>query len=472
MEPKVFALRLLAVLAAATLSGATLEEDSASVSGSCPGECSLHPAMRARISKDVEWLDKWGGITDAMIRNISLVCDAQTSNECNVKAMRIMIKDGEVYLNSLHPEWRLGPYELIGFLLELYETSKVYRLPDLEFAYNGDDNAVTPAFDWQDPVEYKNPTFHGGPFPIVAWSKTSKSFALTVPYSGAFRCGEDSWDRILHMMDEVSRIPWSERKQVALGRWNLFCSWRYVVGMPPLKNGEPFICPRKHLPTLTEAHKDLLDVGVINDQRGGPEIKPVPLMHQNAYRYLVSTDGWAISSKFDKYLLLGSTVIKAASNRFGFYYDALRPGEHYLECMRDNRTDLVEAILWARSHDDEAARIAANAQRFAARHLNRPARLCYYRTLIQELGKRMKYTPSCANRKMCIPLGRFLQFLTTFPKSRKKCRYAEVLLPYGVNHSLPYTSDADLELLLKVEKLWPRDTDIPPLDNEPYFARG
>ncbi|KAG2488333.1 hypothetical protein HYH03_013023 [Edaphochlamys debaryana] len=402
-----------------------------------------------------------------MIRNISVLCDRHVSNQCNVKAVRMMIKDGEVYLNSLHPEWRLGAPELIGFLLELYETSKVYRLPDVEFAYNGDDDVAFP-FDWKVPGSYKEAQFHGGPFPIVAWSKHKDSFALSVPYSGAFRCTDDSWDLMLARFDEFARLPWSEREKKALGRWNMFCA-DYFEAMPPLANGEPFVCPRLHLPQLAAQHTEIMDIGLIG--QGPDTVPPVPLMHQHAYRYLVSTDGWAISSKFDKYLLLGSTVIKAASNRFGFYYDALRPGEHYLECMRDNRTDLVDAILWARSHDDEAARIAANAQRFAARHLNRPARLCYYRTLIQELGKRMKYTPSCANRKMCIPLGPFLEFLSTYAKTRHSCRYQEVLVPYGVNRSLPFPSTAELESLLKDDKLWPLDTDIPPLDEEIYFRR-
>ncbi|KXZ42485.1 hypothetical protein GPECTOR_142g706 [Gonium pectorale] len=81
-----------------------------------------------RIAKDLQWLDEVGGITDEMIRNISLVCDKNVEHQCNVKVTRLMIKDGEVYLNSLHPKWRLvGAVEFLGFLMELYETSKVYR---------------------------------------------------------------------------------------------------------------------------------------------------------------------------------------------------------------------------------------------------------------------------------------------------------------------------------------------------------
>jgi hypothetical protein len=47
-------------------------------------------------------------------------------------------------------------------------------------------------------------------------------------------------------------------------------------------------------------------------------------------------------------------------------------------------------IEWAKRNDEEAQRIAANAQRFAIRNLNRQARLCYIFRLLTELSKQMK----------------------------------------------------------------------------------
>ncbi|KAG2447021.1 hypothetical protein HYH02_008174 [Chlamydomonas schloesseri] len=442
-----------------------------SVSGVSSGACTLHPKLRERIHKDVAWLDEIGGITDAMIRNISLVCDVNIRHQCNVQATRMMIKDGEIYLNSLHPEWRLGPHEFIGFLLELYETSRMHKLPDLEFAWNGNDDAADPAFTWTDRATLQA-RFHGGPFPILAWSKSERSFASLVPYSGAFRCSEDSFDNMMYRLEELKRVPWQERKKVAFGRWNLFCA-TYTYGQEVLPSGQRSICPRSYLPSLNSQlpqHMDILPLGSIN---GGPARgTPVPLLHQNAYRYLVSTDGWAISSKFDKYLLLGSLIIKAASSRKGYYYDALVPDVHFLPCMNESLGDIVGRVKWALQHDAEAQRIAEAAQAFAVKHLHRGARLCYYRTLIEEMGKRMKYTPDCANRKLCIPLGRFLEFLAANPRYAHSCRLQEVLIRYGVERSMPQynaSSDAVINELLKDPKHWPRDTDIPPRTVEPYF---
>ncbi|PNW76532.1 hypothetical protein CHLRE_11g467670v5 [Chlamydomonas reinhardtii] len=430
----------------------------------------LHPAMTARIQKDVAWLDRAGGITDAMIRNISLLCDNAIRWQCNVKAVRMMIKDGEVYLNSLHPDWRLGPHELIGFLLELYEASKMYKLPDVEFAYNGDDDVMT-AVEWKDEAALK-PAFHGGPFPLLTWSKGDDSSGMLVPYSGAFRCADDSFDAMSTRLEDFRRVPWSERKQVAFGRWNEFCAL-YYNALQRMPNGREQPCPRNYLSQLSDKNLELLDVGVMLEMEKKGRVGHVPLTHQNVYRYLVSTDGWAISSKFDKYLLLGSLVIKARSPRYGFYYDALVPDQHFLPCMNASNDDVLERIKWAKEHDAEAQKMAEAAQAFAVKHLHRGARLCYYRTLMEELGKRMKYTPDCANRQLCIPLGQFLNFLSTYPKTRHTCPYSQVLSQYGFNAELEagkYTTES-ITALLKQEKYWPRDTDIPPLTYQPYFPR-
>lgn len=47
-------------------------------------------------------------------------------------------------------------------------------------------------------------------------------------------------------------------------------------------------------------------------------------------------------------------------------------------------------IDWARSHDEEAHKIAQAGQSFALKHLARKTRLCYIYKLIKELAKHMK----------------------------------------------------------------------------------
>jgi hypothetical protein len=63
---------------------------------------------------------------------------------------------------------------------------------------------------------------------------------------------------------------------------------------------------------------------------------------------------------------LGCCVLKIGS-QFGFrqwYYDRLKPWDHYVPVEADMR-DLVEKVDWVRSHDEEAMAIAVNGQAFA-----------------------------------------------------------------------------------------------------------
>ncbi|MEW5310913.1 MAG: hypothetical protein WDW38_002667 [Sanguina aurantia] len=125
---------------------------------------------------------------------------------------------------------------------------------------------------------------------------------------------------------------------------------------------------------------------------------------QNMYRYLVNTDGWTVSSKMERYLLLGSAVLKQGSHRFAYYGDALQPFVHYVPFYEDNATDILQAVAWLRSHDKEARAIAEAGREFALAHLNRDSRLCYWRLLMEGYGKLFMYKPTCRSHKICVPI--------------------------------------------------------------------
>ncbi|EFJ47847.1 hypothetical protein VOLCADRAFT_91464 [Volvox carteri f. nagariensis] len=441
-------------------------------------QCELHPDLELRIQRDVGfWGDK--GISEDATLSVCKFCDPD----------------------------HLGPYfEFIGFLVELYEASqtvpvsrgKVWaliisasaslfaprylsarlsvcmpvchdkclasllaewlycfpwwlavdgldRLPDVEFTYWFGDNA--PAYTQINPDGTTKWSYSstGETPPIFAWSKWNENAALVVPYSGAYRCPSDSWDAIESQLEPLASVSWSARNEVAFGRWNTFCT-HYIPWMKTA-DGEVMKCPRSHLVSLAEAHPDLLDTYDLGRAR------PVPLAHQNVYKYIVSTDGWSISSKFDKYLLLGSAVFKvaadfqvvrlnllcamisfvrqAASTRFGFYYDAIKPYEHYLPYMVNSSNDILDVISWAKSNDEQVRRIAEAGRRFALQNLNRAARLCYLFRLLTELSKKMRYTPSCERRQLCVPLVREIRFFQSYRRTAQSCKYTEVLLRYG-----------------------------------------
>ncbi|PNH12944.1 KDEL motif-containing protein 1 [Tetrabaena socialis] len=428
--------------------------------------CTLHPKIEERIARDTR---AWGeaGITEDLVLSVSKHCGSEQrilEQHCHTQVQRILIQDGVVYLNNLIPNYTLGPHEGIGFLVELYEASRVFKLPDVEFSYWLDDHPPAETVLRPDgSVSWPYPPY--GLPPMMAWSKSDDNGVLLVPYSGAFRCASDSFDALEAQLDELTRIPWEEREEVAFGRWNAFCTYYYTSHMVRMADGQAVPCPRTYLNNVSDAHPDL--VNAYDLSRG----KPVPLAHQNRYKFLVSTDGWSISSKFDKYLLLGSAVLRAASIRFGFYYPALSPADpddltadaHFIPFMEKHRDDIVEAVQWARAHDAEARRIGEAARVFARQHLVRPARLCYIFRLLTELSKQIRYPISCQRRKLCVPLVEELKFLAKYGTTSSTCIYGELLDKYGATDPAAAPGDSRYEELRAMHEdplHWPRD-DLP-----------
>ncbi|GLI58780.1 hypothetical protein VaNZ11_000536 [Volvox africanus] len=391
--------------------------------------CDLHPEIEDLMLKDTKvWGDK--GITEDLVRSLHDPCPpTEVRVHACVKSQRILIKNGTVYVTNLMPVNGFGAIELIGFLVELYETSQVFQLPDVEFSYWHDDNAPAESSRTGDGWSWPYPP-HGLP-PLLGWSKAQQHGALLVPYSGAFRCPRDSFDSLLSSVQRISETPWEQRLQIAFGRWNIFCAW-YYRGPHIMQNGKPSPCPREHYNDLYYRRPDVLLTAALNrNLTNGQMADPVSLNDQNKFKYIVSTDGWSISSKFDKYLLLGSLILKAEGLTYGFYYPAIKPFEHYVPIMYKHEDDIFEMIEWAKKYDAEAKKIAINAQRFAMRNLNRHARLCYIFRLLTELSKQMRYEVSCDRRPVCVPLVEEIKFLSKHDATSTKCRYHEVLAQYA-----------------------------------------
>lgn len=67
---------------------------------------------------------------------------------------------------------------------------------------------------------------------------------------------------------------------------------------------------------------------------------------------------------------------------------------HYLPFWLKGPEDVLEALEWAKGHDAEAKRIAARAQAFALRYLDKKARTCYWYKLLTEFSKLLRYQVS------------------------------------------------------------------------------
>jgi hypothetical protein len=81
-------------------------------------------------------------------------------------------------------------------------------------------------------------------------------------------------------------------------------------------------------------------------------------------KFALDIDGYTNTwSNFLIRMLFGCCVLKVGSPNRQWYYDRLRPFEHYVP-VRADLSDLMEQIEWVRSHPAEAAAIAEAGRRF------------------------------------------------------------------------------------------------------------
>jgi hypothetical protein len=89
----------------------------------------------------------------------------------------------------------------------------------------------------------------------------------------------------------------------------------------------------------------------------------IPLAEFVKYRFQVDIDGNVNSWSFFLKLAMGSCVLKVVSDWQQWYYDELRPWEHYVP-VKNDLSDFEERVEWCLNNDEAAQEIAANALRF------------------------------------------------------------------------------------------------------------
>lgn len=111
--------------------------------------------------------------------------------------------------------------------------------------------------------------------------------------------------------------------------------------------------------------RDEMDASYL--QAAGIVKGPIPEEFWLGQKFAIDVDGQTNTwSNFLVRLHFGCCVFKIGSSH-GYrqwYYDRVRPFEHYIPVQSD-LSDLAEQVDWARSHEREAAEIAARGQQFA-----------------------------------------------------------------------------------------------------------
>lgn len=109
-------------------------------------------------------------------------------------------------------------------------------------------------------------------------------------------------------------------------------------------------------------------------------------------RYLFNFRGVAASFRFKHLFLCDSIVFHVGNEWLEFFYDALKPWVHYIP-VRQDLSDARELIEFAQENDSVVREIARRGREFIKQHLRMDDIYCYWRELIIEYTKLLKFKP-------------------------------------------------------------------------------
>lgn len=109
-------------------------------------------------------------------------------------------------------------------------------------------------------------------------------------------------------------------------------------------------------------------------------------------RYLFNFRGVAASFRFKHLFLCDSVVFHVGNEWLEFFYDALKPWVHYIPVKQD-LSDARELIEFAQENDSVVREIARRGREFIKQHLRMEDVECYWRELITNYTKLLKFTP-------------------------------------------------------------------------------
>jgi len=259
---------------------------------------------------------------------------------------------------------------------------KVIRdVPDTELVIN--------TRDWSQSSKH-----FGQPLPIFSFSKTNDYYDITYPawtfWEGGpaislYPKGLGRWD--LHRSSinaAAENQPWNEKESKGFFR------------------GSRTSAERDSLVLLSRQRPDLVDAQYTKNQAwksdadtlGHLPAKEVSLESHCAYKYLFNYRGVAASFRFKHLFLCRSLVFHVGDEWIEFFYPALKPWVHFIPVRSGASEHELERLLeFARGNDGLVSKIAARGRHFVWNHLKMTDIECYWRHLLIEYSKQLRFRP-------------------------------------------------------------------------------
>lgn len=276
-----------------------------------------------------------------------------------------------------------GPYQGFKEYLDemILSLARRVRLPDVEFLFN--------MGDWPQ----ANLSVAG--LPVISWCGSNDTDDIVVPTyktTLATLFGKD-----LESMREVDGSTyqigggWKKKsnKMVWRGRDCTAARVRFVdeIATPNKKYIDAEISKNhfNYYPTKEDRR---------NDKRlhAGKKVERMPFLDFWKYKYLLNLDGTVAAYRLGSLLAGDSVVLRHESKWYEHFYVDLVPWEHYIP-IKEDLSDTVEQLHWARNHDRRAQAISRQGRQFVRERLRNEDIYCYYLRVLQRYHDAMDYEP-------------------------------------------------------------------------------
>ena len=291
--------------------------------------------------------------------------------ECR-QLVRFSIKDRSLTV-ACHETHRKS-HHLEELVTAVNKLNELVVLPDIDFIISLQDGFI------------KDSSLPHTPWFVFAKS-TDNDTHLLIPDLMALR----GYPQIRETIEEGRRkISWEAKKELAF--------WRGATTGGSLTTTTWDHIARSKLVLLSLKYTQILDARfnrVVQAAPGVREIltsrgmvsKTVSRVDHLKYKYLIDVDG--NTSTFERFfwlLLSNSLILKQQSSNLQWYYRALQPMVHFLP-VKEDFSDLIEQIQWAKTHDREVKKMAEQATQFARNNLTNEDHFLYLTLLLREYAQ-------------------------------------------------------------------------------------
>jgi hypothetical protein len=305
----------------------------------------------------------------------------ETLNEIH-RGVMVHIRDNRIFVefknNTEHFRY-LNPHGLHRWRDQLQvfmKASCFARLPDVDFVLFLPDK-IPEGF----PLNL--PFFH--------FQKKRNSPGILIPYASHV----EDLGKFQKAIERDTKYSWNEKES------KLFWRGSTTGGHYNRTNWDSF--PRSRMVLLCEEQdiREMCDAAFIGFEQVDSEMKafltkkfslkdPISLEDHNKYKYVAWLDGnGPCSGRSEKLVSGNSLLFKQESEYIEFYYSGLKPQKHYMS-IKSDMSDLGSQLAWARSHDDEAQKMASQMHEFS-HQLSSESIACYLEGLLERYASLLTY---------------------------------------------------------------------------------